>query len=350
MHAGMIMSWTHQHGVIVGALLWGLVAASATAAQEKDDAAATAAYQEQLFQKTMSLHPKQHSFSGHSGPWLENVFYDAWISLKPRTSRIFVPVAWTDAMHVSTLKLHMQQVLNQLNPKFKYFTVVQAGHGFKHPKLALYVPSHIDFILFSAGGDSPPLKTVPVPLLKEELRPVGLAKSITASSQCEIGNHGVRRALQARYNSSYLFLAQSDDWRTITESSNFSFCPRGYGPTSFRLYETLQLGTIPIYVWEEEKWLAFEDRVNWEEIAIVVESHDIDRIDSRIAKADVDSMKAAVVKHRHLFTYEFTIQYILDSVTEDREGIPVLHPVKKQAGAALRTRRLGSRRGNVALT
>ncbi len=342
------MAWTHQKGVIVGAVLWGLVAASATAPQERVDATAAAAYQEQLFQKTTSLHPKQHSFSGHSGPWLENVFYDAWISLKPRTSRIFVPVAWTDAMHVSTLKLHMQQVLNQLNPKFKYFTIVQAGRGFNHPKLALYVPSHIDFILFSAGGDSPPLKTVPVPLLKEELKPVGLAKSIVASSQCNIGNHAVRGTLQARYNSSYLFLAQSDDWRVITESSNFSFCPRGFGPTSFRLYETLQLGTIPIYVWEGEKWLAFEDRVNWDDIAIVVESHDIDQIGSRIAKADVDSMRAAVAEHRHLFTYDFTIQYILDSVTNDPEGIPVLHPAKGQAGAALRTGRLGNRSTDVA--
>ena len=32
--------------------------------------------------------------------------------------------------------------------------------------------------------------------------------------------------------------------------SVFHLCPRGHGPTSYRLYEALQADTIPIYIWE----------------------------------------------------------------------------------------------------
>jgi hypothetical protein len=310
--------------VIMGAALIVLCLMTCTAAQQSSTASMdAAAYQEKLFEKTLSMHPKQHSFNGHSGPWLENVFYKAWRSQKPTTSRIFIPVAWTDAMHVNSLKLHMQQLINQLSPRFKYFTVVQAGRGFQHPKLGLHVPSYLDILFFMAGGDSPPLRTVPVFLLKEELHPLGLSKSISVSSQCDMGNHAVRRALHEQYNSSYLFLKQSDDWRIVTESSNFSFCPRGFGPTSFRLYETLQVGTIPVYVWEEQKWLAFEDLIDWNKIAIIIESRDISQIASKIAEANVEGMQAAIAKYRHMFTYDFTIGYIFQRLAEETPVGPV---------------------------
>lgn len=40
-------------------------------------------------------------------------------------------------------------------------------------------------------------------------------------------------------------------WEALIQGSVFHLCPRGNGPTSYRLYESLQAGTIPIYVWEE---------------------------------------------------------------------------------------------------
>jgi hypothetical protein len=34
-------------------------------------------------------------------------------------------------------------------------------------------------------------------------------------------------------------------------TSVFHLCPRGNGPSSYRLYEALQADTIPIYIWDE---------------------------------------------------------------------------------------------------
>ncbi len=40
-------------------------------------------------------------------------------------------------------------------------------------------------------------------------------------------------------------------WQEFIQASEFHLCPRGYGPTSYRLYECLQAETIPIYVWAQ---------------------------------------------------------------------------------------------------
>lgn len=40
-------------------------------------------------------------------------------------------------------------------------------------------------------------------------------------------------------------------WEDLIRSSHFHLCPRGNGPTSYRMYESLQAETIPIYIWAE---------------------------------------------------------------------------------------------------
>ena len=44
-----------------------------------------------------------------------------------------------------------------------------------------------------------------------------------------------------------------EDWKQFIQDSEFHLCPRGYGPTSYRLYECLQSETIPIYVWAKAR-------------------------------------------------------------------------------------------------
>ena len=41
------------------------------------------------------------------------------------------------------------------------------------------------------------------------------------------------------------------DWEALIRDSDFHLCPRGNGPTSYRMYESLQAETIPIYIWAE---------------------------------------------------------------------------------------------------
>lgn len=45
-------------------------------------------------------------------------------------------------------------------------------------------------------------------------------------------------------------------------SSQLSMCPRGFGRTSFRLTEALQLGLIPIYIYSDVTWVPYADLFN----------------------------------------------------------------------------------------
>jgi hypothetical protein len=43
--------------------------------------------------------------------------------------------------------------------------------------------------------------------------------------------------------------AKHEDTFHIIERSNFTLTPRGHGSASWRMYESLQLGSIPIFIW-----------------------------------------------------------------------------------------------------
>ena len=42
----------------------------------------------------------------------------------------------------------------------------------------------------------------------------------------------------------------ADKFKQLISESYFSL-PRGYGPTSFRLYESIKSGTVPVYISDE---------------------------------------------------------------------------------------------------
>ena len=56
----------------------------------------------------------------------------------------------------------------------------------------------------------------------------------------------------------------------VTISSRFALAPRGYGRSSFRFYEIFELGTIPIYIWNDKNWLPFQDVIDYNKLCIVL--------------------------------------------------------------------------------
>lgn len=60
----------------------------------------------------------------------------------------------------------------------------------------------------------------------------------------------------------YLFAkARNEDTFAVIERSNFTLAPRGHGSSSFRMYEALQLGSIPIYIWQYDPLIPFQVRL-----------------------------------------------------------------------------------------
>ena len=51
--------------------------------------------------------------------------------------------------------------------------------------------------------------------------------------------------------------------------SSFLFMSKGYGPASFRLYESIELGTVPVYI-SDDFVLPFEEEINWTDFAVLI--------------------------------------------------------------------------------
>jgi hypothetical protein len=63
------------------------------------------------------------------------------------------------------------------------------------------------------------------------------------------------------------------------ENNLFTFCYRGAGNFSYRFYETLMMGKIPILI-NTDCVFPFEDKININDIALVINEKDIDNIDN----------------------------------------------------------------------
>jgi hypothetical protein len=76
----------------------------------------------------------------------------------------------------------------------------------------------------------------------------------------------------------------------LTARSKFVLCPRGQGPSSFRLYETLAAGRVPVVI--SDQWLA-PPRVDWDACVVRVAERDAHRV-PRILEESEPAWRAMV--------------------------------------------------------
>jgi hypothetical protein len=100
-----------------------------------------------------------------------------------------------------------------------------------------------------------------------------------------------------------------------TSRSVFTLCPRGHGPTSFRFYEALALGSIPVYVWDEYQWLPYRDLIDYDRLCVSIHVDDLRNLHSRlrdIGPAAIADMRLYYRLFQNLFTLRGTTEWILD--------------------------------------
>jgi hypothetical protein len=64
----------------------------------------------------------------------------------------------------------------------------------------------------------------------------------------------------------------------VSLQSYFILCPRGFSPTSYRLYESLHLKRIPVYI-SDIFWLPYEDEINWNDICVFIKPEQINSLE-----------------------------------------------------------------------
>lgn len=261
----------------------------------------------------------------HQGRDLEDYFIDFHFKNKKRfdaTGHAFLPVKWTAIYnHHKHLAKDLQKDLDRLDPGARYFTVSQHDDA---PREKLPVNT----LNFSAGGNVP--GTIPIPLICSPIRDVPEQRkdifcSFVGSVPAPIGGnctlaHGLRTRMLEVLSDRNGYVLEARNWATavekerqdlfiqMTSRSRFTLCPRGYGATSFRLYEAMQLGSVPVYIHTGKPFLPFESELDWRKLCVLVDFKDIGDLD-RILKSIPDDRYAGMLEYtRMIYPDYFTLE------------------------------------------
>ena len=276
-----------------------------------------------------------------SGKNMEEILFEYFQKIyhQINTNLIYIPIFWTSLYVTRNYGTNINDVydfLENLDNTKKYFTIVQYASGIFIKKLI-----NIDIIVFSAGGGGINIKNncekkvsfsgfnrvifcgkkgvYDIPLIcKPYIEPISIKKNILCSFMGRFDTHPCREQMRKILtNKKDFVLSKSTNYTTynkILSQSVFSLCPRGFGYTSFRIYESLRCLCIPIYIWEDKKILPFSDMINWEDICIIVHAVDINKIPDIITSMNDDiiyKMQNKIKEFNKFLTFEFIYNYIL---------------------------------------
>lgn len=258
-----------------------------------------------------------HGYHSHKGPWLERNFYQEVQRVQTTFNRDYLVGFWTDFIEGRS-DLPRKKRLVKLDkliwslPDTPMFTVVQHDDG-----LNCAWPKNL--MVFGAGG----VGDVPIPLLMPSLpqyvgpRPQKFRINFMGRLDPPNNRDNVRKRMLAAFEGRpELTIVKCTNFKrycNTLRSSAFTLCPRGYGLTSFRLYEALALGTVPVYV-HNRKWLPYTDVLDWDEIAVVCHVTDINELPERIAAIDHVAHQRMVSNIRDVFADYFTIAGVVKQV------------------------------------
>jgi hypothetical protein len=260
----------------------------------------------------------------HKGDYLEEYFIRYFEENNLNTKKYFIPVAWSSCYINSkdAPQTELQQLLLSLDQDVEYFIVSTHDDA---PREIL--PKNT--LAFSAGGNK---GNIPIPLIVSPIPTNKVQEKKYLASFVGSLTHPLRQLLLQKHsnNSSFYFSCKQwtpevskknvDDFFDITSQSYFSFAPRGYGKTSYRLYEIMQLGVVPIYL-SDQFWLPWKDEIDWKSICIFVNEKNIDNIDI-ILKKELYSKeyykKVEIINkiYDQYFTLESTTKKIIEAVNK----------------------------------
>ena len=266
----------------------------------------------------------------HTGMYLEEYFFDFYqrnIDRFNKLKRQYIPIFWTNC-YVNGVQdgwgeridiLDIQREINTLNPNLSYFTVCQHDDAPMNP-----IP--LDTAVFSAGGNVTGPGMIPIPLIcgplaKQSKKNKELLASFVGSSTHDIRN----KMVEAMKDKSDVYIStkgweqnvkvdQLSDFVESATKSKFVLCPRGYGASSFRLYEAMQLDSVPVYI-SDRFWLPWTHELNWNEFCVLIKEEEIPDLHSildSVTDERYEKMKSKIEEvYENYFTLEGTCNKIL---------------------------------------
>lgn len=251
---------------------------------------------------------------------IEEYFLEFFTRENIKTEYVYLPVMWT-GYHINNdwgnNFSDLQKYCDSL-PKDKiYFTVVQYDDGIK-----IDMPNLITFSC--CGNKSNVLTDIPIPLLCDRHNAKRKEEIYLASFIGRIGSLVRPKMFSDLSDQPGFYIKDSGDNTDLflehLTKSRFSLCPRGYGISSFRLYESLEAGVIPVYIIcdDDEFWLPFSDEIDWSKAAILLRESEIPSIPeilSNIKEGEIEERRNYIEKiYEEYFTMEGCSRQILKRI------------------------------------
>lgn len=227
----------------------------------------------------------------HKGPYLEDYFFNRFSEDIP-CERAFIGVSWT-TLYCDNKAEGLQEFLDRL-PEGKYFTICQHDDG---PRERL--PK--DTLVFSASQASPMPDFIQIPVAafrigERDNTPRDIFASFVGSY-----THQIRNEMASYLDLPDYDIALFSQWSpSVSENklrihidslrrSEFALCPRGYGNTSFRMYEAMQLGAVPVYI-SDDFCLPWSDEIDWNDLVVLIKREDISKVDKVLTNFSYDRL------------------------------------------------------------
>jgi hypothetical protein len=251
----------------------------------------------------------------HVGDYLEEYFYKFYIYQKQvfdKTGYTYIPIFWTNVYNNNENRHLIQQYLNAL-PSAKYFTVSQHDDA-----VTERLPEGT--ISFEAGGNK---NGIPIPLVCSRLNEQEITheKNILCSFVGSVIPGSLREQIYHQLKddkdiyfspqnwTSQVQLARLEEFINITKQSIFTLCPRGYGAQSFRLYEVMQLGSIPIIIYDKE-WFPFSNEINWSEFSVLIHISELSNIKTIVKGINNDQIHQMLKAGKSIYNNYFTLNAV----------------------------------------
>jgi hypothetical protein len=220
---------------------------------------------------------KSYALDKYEGKWLEDMWSDLHDS-PDHDFGLFIPILipWIRVWVLDNRRRRtpiygpfLLAIFRWLLPDFLYVTVTQNDDGLEGRESTFPIPPNI-FVL-SQGGKG----HIPILLFRGVLNPRNSSRTRHFEFDTVfLGSIDRIRPARARlfndvnrvFPNTSLVSRRVSNWMEVYARSKTVLCPRGFGRTSYRLGEVLQMGLIPIYIYSDFPWLPYYDSINWSTI------------------------------------------------------------------------------------
>ena len=103
-------------------------------------------------------------------------------------------------------------------------------------------------------------------------------------------------------------------------NSYFSLCPRGYGVTSYRLYESFDFNVVPVYIsTESEYYLPFKEIIDWRKLCVFYDPTKEDNLQSKLENILNSEQYQEMIEYGNFcnnkyFNFDFITDYIIKTI------------------------------------